>query len=373
VRVDNTAPVLSSKPATPVICQCYKDVAAAPLVTANDNFDGTVKVSYIETQSQPGSSCNNVITRTWSATDCAGNSTSFTQTITVNDTTAPAITCPSPAIVEVYADAGQCNATSVPIGEPTATDNSGGAINWTWGRSDGATSLNAQFPIGCTTVTNTATDSCGNSSSCTRTVRVKANLTLTYTGDQFALSSGPTVASASIRLAVHVAPDVTPTCLPITSLTVTFKIYKVAGLTSTLQATQPTLNLDSLGDAAVLVTLPVGTYDIEASIDQCGASGSDSAVLVIDYGSTDQRVTGGGWVVNAQTRNGKANFGYTVATGKGGLRGNSLYMVRGLDGFNYQVKNNSWAGGYLNFYKNATGQYDRARFSGKCNIQKINP
>jgi len=77
-------------------------------------------------------------------------------------------------------------------------------------------------------------------------------------------------------------------------------------------------------------------------------------------------------VVNAQTRNGKANFGYTVATGKGGLRGNSLYMVRGLDGVNYQVKNNSWAGGYLNFYKTATGQYDRARFSGKCNIQKIN-
>ncbi len=44
-------------------------------------------------------------------------------------------------------------------------------------------------------------------------------------------------------------------------------------------------------------------------------------------------------------------------------------MFRGVDGYNYRVKSNSWQGGGLTFYSDPA----KAAFSGKCNVQKINP
>lgn len=51
---------------------------------------------------------------------------------------------------------------------------------------------------------------------------------------------------------------------------------------------------------------------------------------------------------------------------KGTPKGNSTFLFRGADGYNYLVKSNSWAVGGLTFY-NTTA----ASFSGKCVIQKI--
>src|SRR5690606_40472449 len=52
------------------------------------------------------SSCANsyVLTRTWTATDECGNSTSHTQTITVADTIAPDITLPASTTMTVECD-----------------------------------------------------------------------------------------------------------------------------------------------------------------------------------------------------------------------------------------------------------------------------
>ncbi len=51
---------------------------------------------------------DNVISRTWTATDHCGNSASCVQVITQRDTTNPVITCPPP--ITVNADAGSCGA-----------------------------------------------------------------------------------------------------------------------------------------------------------------------------------------------------------------------------------------------------------------------
>src|SRR5438477_1633488 len=82
-----TAPVLSGCPSPTLSVQCLSGVPAAATVTAMDNCSGVVPVTFNETQSNPGSSCNNVITRTWTAVDSCGNTASCSQTITVNDTT----------------------------------------------------------------------------------------------------------------------------------------------------------------------------------------------------------------------------------------------------------------------------------------------
>jgi len=68
--------------------------------------------------------------------------------------------------------------------------------------------------------------------------------------------------------------------------------------------------------------------------------------------------------------NGKGNFGFNVANQKKGVRGGSVYLFRGLDGFNYLVKNTSWQSGGIGFGSEG-GILSKAAFSGKCVVQKI--
>ena len=58
---------------------------------ASDNCDDDVTVSYADT-TVAGTGNNSVITRVWTATDDNSNSATYTQTITVVDTTAPTFT-----------------------------------------------------------------------------------------------------------------------------------------------------------------------------------------------------------------------------------------------------------------------------------------
>ncbi|MBI4720665.1 MAG: hypothetical protein HY770_05505, partial [Chitinivibrionia bacterium] len=111
---DTTDPVLSGCPDDNNY-QCYKDVPAPAVVTATDNCDGSLAVTFVEKQSNPGSSCDNTITRTWTAVDACGNDAICAQTIYVNDDTDPTITCPDDMKID-------CAATPE-FGEPTAEDN----------------------------------------------------------------------------------------------------------------------------------------------------------------------------------------------------------------------------------------------------------
>jgi hypothetical protein len=83
--------------------------------------------------------------------------------------------------------------------------------------------------------------------------------------------------------------------------------------------------------------------------------------------STAGSTTGGGWIADPCSSNGKGNFGFIVQYTKNiGIKGNFVYVFRGLDGYDYVVKSNSWQGGGLSFPSSTS-----AIFSGKCVIQKI--
>lgn len=171
---DTTKPDLTGCPEDTTV-QCIGDVPTAATVTASDNCDGPLDVHFEETQSDPGGHCNNVITRTWSAQDTCGNVATCTQTITVNDNTAPTIdNCPTAPdnhiIVQGDGHAG-CTA-NVTLPNITASDNCDGVVPVVGTRSDGKP-LTDPFTVGDTTITYTATDSCGNTStSCVITVTV---------------------------------------------------------------------------------------------------------------------------------------------------------------------------------------------------------
>ena len=101
---DDIAPVAPAAPAA-VLVECAADVPAAANMTATDNCDGLITVSPAEVIT-PGICPNSfVLVRTWTFADACGNVSSVSQTITVEDMTAPVIVgIPEDVTVECEAD-----------------------------------------------------------------------------------------------------------------------------------------------------------------------------------------------------------------------------------------------------------------------------
>ncbi|MBK9464145.1 MAG: HYR domain-containing protein [Chitinophagaceae bacterium] len=166
ITVNDVTPPTLTCPA-PITVSCAGAVPApniASVTGVSDNCGGVVTVTFISDVISNQTCANRyTITRTYRATDVCGNFAQCTQIITVNDVTAPVITCP--ANITVTTPVGSCSA--VVNFTPTATDNCGGAVTIVSSPASGSA-----FPIGTTTVTSTATDACGNTSTCTFTVTV---------------------------------------------------------------------------------------------------------------------------------------------------------------------------------------------------------
>src|SRR5439155_19491850 len=216
-------------------------------------------------------------------------------------------------------------------------------------------------------------DSCSGASAACVHACIPVAVKLTYTGDLFVTTAGPTVSTAATVLSAHVAPQTN--CQNITALTVRFRVYAQNNLLGSAVFDQ-VASVNSQGNAVALISsLAVGEYTVRASVQTqaCWGTDSDDACLTVDFGSTERRVTGGGWVPTAGA-NGKSNFGFTVGFNKNGtLKGNSIYMVRGTDGFNYLVKSSSWNNGNLTFLQGCGTALSKARYTGGAVIQKIDP
>jgi len=158
----------------PTVASCASDVtvtadagqcgaAVAEVGTTNVAVAGAQPCSTTVTSDRPAQFPVGSTTVTWTVTDAYGNTATCTSNVTVTDDEAPAISCPA-AITQAN-DAGDCGAI-VSIGAATATDNC--AI-------DAITSdapVDGHFPVGTTTVTWTATDIHGNSTTCTQDITV---------------------------------------------------------------------------------------------------------------------------------------------------------------------------------------------------------
>ncbi|MDH4156072.1 MAG: T9SS type A sorting domain-containing protein, partial [candidate division Zixibacteria bacterium] len=163
ITVDDTTPPSITCPDA-ISVQCPTDVPAPNigLVTTADNCDPSPVVTHVSDVSD-NESCPETITRTYMATDACGNWATCTQTITVDDTTPPSITCPGPVTVECFADV-----PSPDVGSCSATDNCAPSPVITW------VSDNQSGPTQPITIIRTyrATDACGNIDECTQTITV---------------------------------------------------------------------------------------------------------------------------------------------------------------------------------------------------------
>src|SRR5206468_6704815 len=120
------------------------------------------------------------VTRTWTATDACGNTSTASQTISfTRDTTAPAITCPPSQVFCIVPG----NFYNIPL--LVASDNCSGslAVNFT---VTGATSATGNgydasgfYDVGVSQITWTVVDACGNVSTCNTSITVNPLVTTT--------------------------------------------------------------------------------------------------------------------------------------------------------------------------------------------------
>ena len=175
--IDNTPPTFTVPAATTIYIDASCSFNKAPsqtgspsLLADNCTATGSLITNYTDTAT-PTTFCSpgNTITRTWSVTDAAGNTTTKTQLITVEDKTNPQITVPPDKTV-------QCGGNTFPYtvglnpgtGTATASDNCGGTISITYTDSS---------PVGnsCDNAITRiwkATDGCGNFSTGTQIIRI---------------------------------------------------------------------------------------------------------------------------------------------------------------------------------------------------------
>ena len=153
---DTTAPIFGALAGVTAEAAGALTVVALGAATAADAVDGDVSAA----SDAPASFPLGATVVTWTAADSAGNSATATQTVTVLDTTAPAITAPPDATAEATG-----LLTLVSLGTATATDAVDGAVS-------AASDAPAAFPLGETAVVWTAADSAGNSATATQTVTV---------------------------------------------------------------------------------------------------------------------------------------------------------------------------------------------------------
>jgi len=199
---DIVAPTFTFVPTDAVVACDAVPVPGVP--TASDNCDANVLVTY-NGETILGSSITGTyqIQRKWVAEDACGNTAQIVQTLSVQDTEAPVISCPTS--IQIPADGSVCTA-NVTFSLPTTSDNCttspvlvGNAIS------------GSAFPIGTTDVVFSATDASGNTSTCSFAIAVAdtTNPVLVNCPTDFTVTTPNGACSTSV---IWDAPAVTDAC-----------------------------------------------------------------------------------------------------------------------------------------------------------------
>ena len=220
-------------------------------------------------------------TVTLTATDGSGNTHSAQATVTVEDNIDPTIT--APAAVTVNVDAGTTCATAlsnIVLGTPAVADNCSATAS-----NNAPTS----FPLGSTTVTWTATDGSGNSTTATQVVTVVDNIDPTVScpsdftaygaADSTLTSVSWTAATATDNCSIDtVYSDVQiGAYLPLGATTITYVAIDGSGNSDTCS-----FNITVVDTVSPVITGCPGPISQNNDTDSCGAVVSWTAPVYYD-------------------------------------------------------------------------------------------
>ena len=157
---DTSAPVIGALPASSTIA-CDESPAFAQ-ATASDDCDNNVSLTYSDV-TNPGSCAGSYsVVRTWTATDDCGNSSSASQTINVQDITAP--------VIDALPAASTINCPAMPEFAQASASDACGEVELSFEDVTSAGSCAGNYSV---TRTWTAADACGNTSSASQTINVQ--------------------------------------------------------------------------------------------------------------------------------------------------------------------------------------------------------
>jgi len=202
--------------------------------------------------------------------------------------------------------------------------------------------------------------------------------TAAYTGPQFVSTGSATATSVLVPLTAQVeqAGDGYPGDL--TRARVDFLLYRSTDVTMSNAIVVPNIVVSSSGVATAtspLLSLDNYTVVVRFSPGNRYFDGpnSDAQVLTVYAPTTGKWATGGGWVHDPSSgvslSNDHGNFGFSVRYKSGTTtpQGQSVFVWRGIDGYDYIVKSNSWNGGGAAFGTKTAG------FSGKAVVIVYDP
>jgi ELWxxDGT repeat protein len=238
---DSQAPVLANVPSD-ITISCPVSLPVAAVVTATDNCTTNVNIRITEIRVS-----DTLTTRTWVATDQAGNTASITQKIRVvatPETTPPVLTnCPA------NINLPQTGTTTVATWTaPTATDNcSYPSVSSTY-------SSGAAFSVGTTTVTYTAKDAQNNTATCSFTVTISPQTT----GGDVCTNS-----AASVTTGVN--------AITVSGITTSAAVIQIFTNTWT-----PVYNQQVSGTSVTVPNIAAGTYIVK--VTKLGIGGTWPAV-----------------------------------------------------------------------------------------------
>ncbi|WMI65008.1 gliding motility-associated C-terminal domain-containing protein [Aestuariibaculum sp. YM273] len=228
---DTTTPTFVETLPADTIVECDA-VPTAETLTATDNC-GAATVTFSEVRTDGDCPSSYSLTRSWTATDECGLETVHTQIITVQDTTAPALTVPADVTIECTEDG-----TSANTGVAAATDTCGD-VTITESDTEVATCGNTKV----ITRTWTATDDCGNASTATQTITIVDTVAPTITApDSVTIECSEDVTSVSTGIATA-----TDTC---GNVTITESDSEVAACGNTKVITRTWTATDDCGNAS---------------------------------------------------------------------------------------------------------------------------
>ncbi len=251
--IDPTSPTITAPADASFQCASEVPAASAGDATAADNCGApTVTVSDVSNNGAGSAASPLVITRTFTATDTAGNTASDSQTITVIDNTAPTVSAPADASYQCATDVPAANA-----GDATASDNCGSpTVTVSEANNGGAGSISSPLII---TRTYTATDAVGNSASDSQTITV--------------IDNTPPVISCPANITVFLPANSPDTSMPVT--------YAAPTATDNCSAATVTTNVASGS------VFPVGTTTITATAtDDKNNSSSCTFTVTVLYNFT---------------------------------------------------------------------------------------
>lgn len=296
---DNTAPTLTGAPYTGTTGTnaCMSNATtAAPFNAANaalgysDNCSG-VTASLTGTV-VTGTDCGWTVTYTYSILDVCGNAlTNRSYSNTGSDQTPPSISCP--ANITQNAIPLNCGRV-ITYSNPTGSDNCSGVVIT---QTDGTGYTSGQlFPVGVTTLIYTATDVCGNTSSCSFTITIVDTQNPIITSCPSNITQSNAVGQCN-RVVSWVAPTASDNCpgvvmtsnfvpgstFPVGTTTVIYTATDVSSNTSTCSFTVTVVDTEN-----PIITCPSNII-VGNDVGSCGAivsfaaSATDNCSAVVTY------------------------------------------------------------------------------------------